>query len=38
LPMLRDYLTGAPWFADSEADARWEAVHHYPSGIPLRGA
>ncbi len=38
LPMLRDYLQGAAWFADSDADARWDAVHGYPSGIPLRGA
>lgn len=38
LPMLRDCLEGGTWFADGEADARWDAVHRHPSGIPLRGA
>lgn len=38
LPMLRDYLQGGSWFADADADTRWDAVHSYPSGIPLRGA
>ena len=36
LPMLRDYLESGTWFADGEADTRWDAVHGYPSGIPLR--
>lgn len=38
LPMLRAYMQGDAWFADSEADARWNAVLSVPSGIPLRGA
>jgi 2-hydroxychromene-2-carboxylate isomerase len=36
LPMLRAYLEGDPWFADSDADKRWNAVHAIPSGIPSR--
>lgn len=33
LPMLRSYLDGDAWFADT----RWNAVHALPSGIPLAG-
>lgn len=36
LPMLRDYLVGSPWFADGDADARWNGVQDQASGIPLR--
>ena len=36
LPMLRAYLDGDAWFADSDADARWNGVQGLPSGIPLR--
>jgi 2-hydroxychromene-2-carboxylate isomerase len=38
LPMLRSYLDGDAWFTDGEADKRWNAAQHTPSGIPLRGA
>jgi 2-hydroxychromene-2-carboxylate isomerase len=34
LPMLRAYLEGDAWFADS----RWQGVGSIPSGIPLRSA
>lgn len=36
LPMLRAYLDGDAWFADSDADTRWNGVQLHPSGIPLR--
>ncbi len=38
LPMLRAYLEGDAWFADNEADKRWNAVQAIPSGIPSRTA
>jgi 2-hydroxychromene-2-carboxylate isomerase len=38
LPMLRDYLEGSDWFADKDADTRWNGVQDQPSGIPLRSA
>jgi 2-hydroxychromene-2-carboxylate isomerase len=38
LPMLRAYLDGDAWFADSGADNRWDGVQAIPSGIPLRSA
>ncbi|WP_293661068.1 2-hydroxychromene-2-carboxylate isomerase [Rhodoferax sp. OV413] len=36
LPMLRACLEDATWFTGEGADARWNAVHSIPSGIPLR--
>ena len=38
LPMLRAYLEGDAWFADNDADKRWNAVQAIPSGIPSRTA
>ena len=32
LPMLREYLSGNPWFAD----AQWEAVRQVPPGLDVR--
>ena len=36
LPMLRAYLEGDATLVGPEADARWNAVQAWPSGIPAR--
>ena len=36
LPMLRAYLEGDASLVGAEADARWNAVQAWPSGIPAR--
>ncbi len=36
LPMVRAYLEGDAWFADTQADTRWNGVQAIPSGIPAR--